>query len=139
MEKKMRDTSSTSSTQKPLSVVLDEIEERANKATEGPWEIRGFVGIHCWSGKPVALVSTGTIHGAFSTEEIIENREFIRHARTDVPRLVQALRRATESIELRIGISGYKFEVDALSDIAAILNGDAAAEEKNLEKQGAAR
>lgn len=39
-----------------------------------------------------------------------------------VPALVKALRRAVKAIELRIDISGYKLEVDALADIAQILS-----------------
>lgn len=101
---------------KSLTDLLTEIEERASKATEGPWST-GY-----WSGQchekhshgrgvcqyqnklvtdseishhnivkvsePVTLVKTSDEYGAMSKEDA----EFIAHARTDIPKLLAALR-----------------------------------------------
>ena len=72
---------------------LNEIEARANAATEGPWEAKsetptmaGAVWNLRITGKPgIRMNVTEWQHG-------MENAEFIAHARTDVPALVAALR-----------------------------------------------
>ena len=72
---------------------LDEIQARADKATDGPWEWEStspsMAGGH-WNlrvtGKPgIRLSVTEYQHGP-------GNAEFIAHARADVPALVAALR-----------------------------------------------
>ena len=77
---------------------LDEIQARADKATEGPWETRLFDGL---PGKKVvgkrepSDLGRGPIvlmQPIFCTEQSADNAEFIAHARADVPRLVAALR-----------------------------------------------
>ena len=72
---------------------LDEIEARANAATEGPWEA-GERCVFTLDGAPVVsddvvhyergMAGEGVCHG--------EDAEFIAHARADVPALVAALR-----------------------------------------------
>lgn len=76
---------------------LDEIEARANAATEGPWEVehhyaRG-VGRYVVSEvhPPVECEGNGA-GGVYRSEDA----EFIAHARTDVPALVSALRAVLE-------------------------------------------
>ena len=76
---------------------LDEIEARANAATEGPWE-EGERCVFTLGGAPVVsddvihyvhgMAGEGVCHG--------EDAEFIAHARTDVPALVSALRAVLE-------------------------------------------
>ena len=77
---------------------LDEIEARADAATDGPWETRLFDGL---PGKKVvgkrepSDLGRGPIvlmQPIFCTEQSADNAEFIAHARTDVPALVAALR-----------------------------------------------
>ena len=82
---------------------LDEIEARANAATEGPWEVNG-------PDQPWAIISHGSdsvLHAyeqhhpycegcecGDSRSEVAlsgEDAEFIAHARTDVPALLDAL------------------------------------------------
>lgn len=74
---------------------LNEIEARANAATEGPWSIVSE------DGMILALVLTDEDDGLFYgdsgydapiTTETGEDAEFIAHARTDMPDLVGALR-----------------------------------------------
>lgn len=64
---------------------LDEIEARANAATEGPWEWDPQDG---WLGTEDE-VTVGWKWGTLTQEG---DGQFIAHARTDVPALVAALR-----------------------------------------------
>ena len=71
---------------------LEEIRSRAEKATEGPWELRGGgEWIHPF-GIEVGPMDEGEIP--------VADAEFIAHSRTDVPKLVAAL----EAVE---GIGPY--------------------------------
>lgn len=99
---------------KSLDEMLKEIEERCEKATPGPWENEDYrepngnnwrsVGL-IWSknmgayhpGTPVCKVDCEKLHAASESGKIKEfeaNAEFIAHSRTDIPRLVAALRLA---------------------------------------------
>lgn len=72
-----------------ISDRLDEIEARANAATEGPWEWDRHV-----RGNGHVVIGDG-LRRAHLPEDVAgdaENAEFIAYARTDVPRLVAALR-----------------------------------------------
>ena len=74
----------------PLTDLLKQISDRADKATEGPW--RPYVR----SGIPGEYFITSEIHDddfPNIVHEVYEwrNTNFIAHARTDVPRLVKAL------------------------------------------------
>ena len=83
---------------------LDEIEARANAATEGPWEVDPFT----WKpGHPIppsewlGIEATGPVKGEVARirpneDEDHANAEFIAHARADVPALVAALRAVLE-------------------------------------------
>lgn len=82
-----------------LTDLLDEIQDRADHATEGPW-FRGRFSI-----------GAGLDHGdpdAIPVERVIMPGDavFIAHAREDVPRLVAALR-------------GVLRQADALDELAA--------------------
>lgn len=87
-----------------ISDRLDEITARAGAATEGPWSSHAFG--HSGEGEPSSIV----VHrGKFDWRAIYdgefiasmprwdaqesEDAEFIAHARTDVPELVEAVRR----------------------------------------------
>ena len=59
---------------------LNEIEARANAATEGPWEAHG------------SLITSLTGPGGEVAEASGQDTEFIAHARTDVPDMAAALR-----------------------------------------------
>lgn len=88
----------TVETQKSLSVILDEIEHRANNAIEGPWFTANDnleAGPHTSSG--LALIETGRNEDWWPAR-LCEwpTAEFIAAARNDVPRLVKALRRALD-------------------------------------------
>ena len=66
---------------------LDEIEARANAATEGPWELLG--GGEYVSGPDILVApDDGGVTSA--------DAEFIAHARQDVPAFVAALRAVLE-------------------------------------------
>ena len=72
---------------------LNEIEARANAATEGPWETEHhynrLTGEHVVSEIPRVAECMGNGDGGLDYKE---DAEFIAHARTDVPALVAALR-----------------------------------------------
>ena len=63
---------------------LNEIEARANAATEGPWEAHG------------SLITSLTGPGGEVAEASGQDTEFIAHARTDVPDMAAALRAVLE-------------------------------------------
>jgi len=68
---------------------LDEIERRANMATEGPWEYRPDIHGVVKKGTDITICSN-----ALPVDE-----EFIAHAREDVPRLCRAIRELLEDLE----------------------------------------
>lgn len=75
---------------------LSEIEERANKATPGPWfaNIRPFeegdwTGVEFSSGGLFGLIDRGQDSDA----------KFVAASRTDIPKLVKALRCALEALD----------------------------------------
>ena len=86
---------------------LDEIEARANAATEGPWATVAE------DGAILSLVLTDENDGLFYgdsgydapiTTETGDDAEFIAHARTDVPALVAALRAV---LDLHVATEGH--------------------------------
>ena len=86
-----------------LTDLLDEIQDRADRATEGPWSWASHVTVDgdSWAvfdGSDHALASNRDGWGA--------DASFIAHAREDVPRLVAALR-------------GVLRQADALDELAA--------------------
>lgn len=114
-----------------LENYLREVDERAGKATEGPWEHRSypsgteFIGMRDAKGVTVNLENfnpheaTGGYIGAHMTlynvkafggesESDLElekalNARFIAHSRTDVPKLIRLLRAA---MEMRLQLRG---------------------------------
>lgn len=96
--------------------VLDEIEARADAATEGPWEM--YDGNEGTEYAPLWCVANDAFHNPPEDEaaewigvEIYvgdkPDAEFIAHAREDVPKLVAALR-AVEAVHFDAGGSqGY--------------------------------
>ena len=70
---------------------LDEIEARANAATEGPWE--AYPGYQTDFGAWMSA-AVDTAGGEYLVVEAERDKDadFIAHARTDVPALVEALR-----------------------------------------------
>lgn len=97
---------------------LDEIEKRAERATEGPWDygddaliaqqISGDVKYSQWllhkDGEPIVHVRIDHykyIGGAPPGDHVLkrEDAEFIAHARQDVPRLIEEVRRLRAKIE----------------------------------------
>lgn len=73
---------------------LDEIEARANAATEGPWETGRAL---CCSDRGWVCDGTGRhfLNGSSRRTEVMDvnDAEFIAHARADVPSLVAEVRR----------------------------------------------
>ena len=76
---------------------LNEIEARANAATEGPWEAEHhynrLTGKHVVSEIPRVAECMGNGDGGLDCKE---DAEFIAHARTDVPDMAAALRAVLE-------------------------------------------
>ena len=73
---------------------LDEIQARANAATEGPWAVRGD---EDYGYEVHGQREASSIPGVWRPTEVCgpgeeRNAEFIAHARADVPALVAALR-----------------------------------------------
>jgi len=90
---------------KTLNETLEEIEARANAATEGPWHHDGQFtpdDVSVWSGTGPSAKFLGNIGervisaiGVVMDTELAD-AEFIAHARTDVPKLLAMLRLAIE-------------------------------------------
>lgn len=71
---------------------LAEIEERASRATPGPWEIQGGGGIRMDGSRDYYGVRIGNSH--FYPIANRTNADFIAHSREDIPILCAALRQA---------------------------------------------
>lgn len=93
-----------------LSVVLDEIEQRANKATRGPWRVDNN---SINSAIAIRPGQTGYLLATISRDNMIyredksnagDDSNFIATSRTDVPALVKALRRQLAFIENTAGV-----------------------------------
>ncbi len=79
---------------------LREVEERAAKATPGPWRVGSFGQIYC-SDPEIGGYYVATVYPLLTPDALKEDREatsaneqFIAEARTDVPDLVAALQEA---------------------------------------------
>jgi hypothetical protein len=92
-----------------LTERLDEIEERANKAMPGPWRSsRGFTSHECAKVFGAQIGDIATLRPRLTPGgKFLHNRDadFIASARTDVPALVKALRRAMDCIDHNCGIA----------------------------------
>lgn len=87
---------------------LDEIAARASRATKGPWKLWCMQVVTDPAGNSdiddaQLIAHTAEPHRGLQTF----NAEFIAHARTDVPKLVAALR-AVEAVHTRVGL--YELE-----------------------------
>ena len=76
---------------------LDEIEARANAATTGPWshcldELRNRTAVHRIGSSEVNADVAFTYRDRDGRGPGMQDAEFIAHSRTDVPRMVAALR-----------------------------------------------
>ena len=88
---------------------LDKIEARANAATEGPWEWEGKSD-EMWPQGENSLMATGGAEPEYVlmawgydaygiTAECDADAEFIAHARTDVPWLLEQVERRDKALE----------------------------------------
>lgn len=119
----------------PITKQLDEIEARANKATPGPWfnhtyedgmfsEIKTYTDI----GEEHEILMEA--HGYVDQDR--ENFYFVSRARTDIPRLVAALRVAIDELHRQMmkGVTpdGNTIETtecyEAFGKIQKILSGE---------------
>lgn len=126
---------STSDGQFSLTEILDEMEARANAATPGPWDF-DTDDLATWINavahpQPIAKMGSCT---HFPKED---NANFIKAARSDLPKLVKALRRAVQYIE-NIGTDSEGYLYDGaqrpLNELAQLLRepADKEEEEKDL-------
>ena len=75
---------------------LNEIEERCNKATKGPW--KSYIeGRDHESGD--SFIETGGEEIYLSNPLFDNNQDFIAHSRQDVPRLIAEIRKLKAEIE----------------------------------------
>lgn len=98
---------------------LDEIEARANAATDGPWYVERDE-----FDFPVVTVQDGLTDNAVTVADDMntENAEFIAHARTDTPALV-ALVRDIKALAEEWDDNGYSLYGDLVArDIRAVLD-----------------
>lgn len=80
---------------------IEECLDRAEKATEGPWEAQVSLSIQTEKEMEkkrnrVASVRGITVWGKYSAISCKDEAEFIAHSRTDVPELCRRLKKACE-------------------------------------------
>ena len=87
-----------------LTTLLQSIKERADRATEGDWQhdLNGFIAIATDDGE---WGETLLMTPRDPTEQNKRDADFAAKARTDVPRLVEAVRVLAEEIEKSRAIS----------------------------------
>lgn len=124
--KKEPQEAATSSTQKSLSVILDEIEARASKATPGPWVVTHDAALECGPHARSGLAMIASLKDdskfPWPPARLCEwpTARFIAASRSDVPKLVKALRYAVHS--MREYSQQHDFDTDSeIADITAIL------------------
>lgn len=80
---------------------LEEIDARAEAATEEPWEVTG---ISITTLRPDNSTIGATWRKSWTTgqsvEDSINNATFIAHARHDIPRLLDMVKRMKEALEI---------------------------------------
>ena len=88
----------------PIIDRLDAIRDRADKATPGPWDFQPWSTFALPSGDYAEsiLLANASLDGEVARGLLDEDGEFIAHARTDVPALVDALIRVLEMCDRAI-------------------------------------
>ena len=104
-----------------IDALLSEIQARADAATPGPWKITAnpdyyVMASHDFVARMILTGKNGKPWGQKDKQQVFEDMCFIGYSRTDIPRLVAALR-----VVLEIG-APYNYE--ELSSIEAALKGD---------------
>lgn len=116
-------------TNKEILKRLKEIEERAVKATPGPWKAYTEVASHMLKGPPPVDPTDGC--GLFARRE---DAEFIAHARADIPWLCDLVRKlltvaeVARKLKYRLGV-GHTVVID-LEALAPLAKALAALEEE---------
>jgi hypothetical protein len=102
-----------------LKTTLQEIADRAEAATPGPWDAGrpgngspGYVYSDDATGSAIACVALEWVHR--SGAQIEANARFIAHARTDIPALLSELQKAREALGWDVGLG--KSILEALAD-----------------------
>jgi hypothetical protein len=97
-----------------INDILSAIEAREKDATPGPWV--QDIDEHTYARYVVhgerIIVSESATSPSKQTG-LIADWEFIAHARTDVPRLVKALRQAMDAIDYW-GLKTCRFEIESI-------------------------
>lgn len=89
-----------------LPVWLQEIRDRADKATPGPWRVVAHGEQDCLArreitaGKHIMIARVDCVPGVAA--DFDRDYAFIAHARTDVPRLIDAVAEITDALEAAI-------------------------------------
>lgn len=113
--------------QKTLSELLDEKEQRASAATPGPWGFEPLARLPedyyledlCIAQDGGIVLASISAPNRRTYQEAKANNNFIAAARTDVPALVKALRRAVEMIVEEEDYSGRR--VRLFAELAKLL------------------
>ena len=120
---------------KPLNEILEEIEKRCDGATEGPWKTPGNefnldnVAMRNYENKTLDVWYPSPIL-VIDKDFVLPTMDFIASSRTDVPRLLKALRVAINNLEYfnkRLDLENYEVEdyaKAALKQIESIMNGE---------------
>lgn len=111
---------------------LAEIEARVEAATEGPWRFQPEGESHCGEPQCCSDYWDNRIWGAdrvLAESHMLSeaDAEFVAHARTDVPWLIEQVRQRDEVIER------VRALVEVLGPLRAALEGDVEVKEENDE------
>jgi hypothetical protein len=89
------------------SLNLATIEQRVAAATPGPWTSRLACYVEAGSGGQVVAVTC--VRGVDGHPSLpgLANAEFIAHARTDIPRLLEEVRRLRAELEQRTELAPH--------------------------------
>lgn len=100
-------------TQKTLTERLDQIESRANAATPGPWT-EDWGRVRDGECRSICCVPDQL---DWDIEPWVSNKPFIAAARSDVPALVKALRRAIDAIDHECSLTFAKSAKESISQL----------------------
>jgi hypothetical protein len=112
---------------RPTDEQLAEIRERCDKATEGPWFPSLLTEGYIAQGSEFNVVASvleynedGSVRATLGNDNYENNREFIAHAREDIPLLlseVKALRKLIEDITIIASENRYNASEQVLLQI----------------------
>ena len=89
-----------------MTLDINAIRERANKATKGPWE---FTGVDVYSDVAMGRAKCVAAHPPYGKKLFARDGTFIAHARTDIPALCDEVERLRTLLQEAIDNDEYEY------------------------------